>query len=397
VLNQTPSAFAQLIPAQAQNDTHPHSLRVVIFGGEALEPRSLRPWIDRNGTERPRLVNMYGITETTVHVTYWPLSENEILSGQSSVVGTALPHLRTYLLDTHGQPVPIDVPGEIYVGGAGVARGYLNRPGLTAERFIEDPFRRTDHSRLYKSGDLGRWRPDGTLEYLGRNDHQVKIRGFRIELGEIEKQLLRDPRLKDAVVLLREDQSGEKRLVAYFAPRGDLSPAADELRARLKVSLPEYMVPTAFVRIDKLPLTPNGKLDRKALPLPELEAYATRQYEAPQGQVERILVELWEALLQVQRIGRADNFFELGGHSLLATRVIVRVNALFSIDMPLKRLFERPTVQQFSAEVEHLRQMQLLGTIAGGESDVEELLRQVASMPEHEAEQQVLRLREGWQ
>jgi len=226
VLNQTPSAFAQLIEAQAQSSEKKHSLRVVIFGGESLELRTLRPWVERNGAEKPQLVNMYGITETTVHVTYRPLAKEEIESERGSLVGKPIPDLRAYLLDQYRQPVPIGVAGEIYVGGAGVARGYLNRPELTAERFIADPFRAGRQARMYKTGDLGRWRADGTVEYLGRNDHQVKIRGFRIELGEIEAQLLLHAQVKEAVVIAREDVPGEKRLVGYVVGDRNGSPEA---------------------------------------------------------------------------------------------------------------------------------------------------------------------------
>jgi SAM-dependent methyltransferase len=215
VLNQTPSAFVQLSNAQAESVGRGHSLRCVIFGGEALELRTLRPWAERNGVERPRLVNMYGITETTVHVTYQPLSWQEIESECSSVIGKPIPDLRTYLLDRQYEPVPIGVIGEIYVGGAGVARGYLDKGDLTAQRFIADPHSETGGARLYKTGDLGRWRAEGVLEYLGRNDDQVKIRGYRIELGEIEAQLLKHAQVKEAVVVAREDEPGEKRLVAY--------------------------------------------------------------------------------------------------------------------------------------------------------------------------------------
>jgi amino acid adenylation domain-containing protein len=215
VLNQTPSAFGQLIEAQTQYTQQRHSLRTVIFGGEALEPRMLRPWVERNGAERPNLVNMYGITETTVHVTYCPLDANQINSERGSLIGKPIPDLQVYLLDRYRQPVPIGVTGELYVGGAGVARGYLNRPELTAERFIADPFNADAQARLYKTGDLGRWRSDGTIEYLGRNDQQVKIRGYRIELGEIEAQLFEHPQVKEAVVLAREDKAGERSLVAY--------------------------------------------------------------------------------------------------------------------------------------------------------------------------------------
>ncbi|MEP7246666.1 MAG: amino acid adenylation domain-containing protein [Gammaproteobacteria bacterium] len=221
VLNQTPSAFAQLIEAQEQCGDRKQSLRVVIFGGEALELRTLRPWVARNGVARPRLVNMYGITETTVHVTYRPLTAQDIESARCSPVGNAIPDLRVYLLDRYRNPVPIGVVGEMYVGGAGVARGYLNRPALTAERFIPDLFSADPLARLYKTGDLGRWNTDGTLDYAGRNDQQVKIRGYRIELGEIETLLANHAQVKDAVVLLREDVSGEKRLVAYVVGERD--------------------------------------------------------------------------------------------------------------------------------------------------------------------------------
>ena len=223
VLNQTPSAFAQLIGAQERAPQERYSLRVVIFGGEALEFGMLRPWAKRNGATKPQLVNMYGITETTVHVTYRPLTEQEIESERGSLIGRAIPDLRAYLLDAHRQPVPIGVAAEIYIGGAGVARGYLNRLELTAERFVKDPFSSDPRARMYKTGDLGRWLADGTIEYLGRNDHQVKIRGFRIELGEIEARLLEHPLVSEAAVLAREDEPGERRLVAYVV--GDRSAA----------------------------------------------------------------------------------------------------------------------------------------------------------------------------
>jgi acyl-coenzyme A synthetase/AMP-(fatty) acid ligase/acyl carrier protein len=358
VLNQTPSAFAQLIDTQAQS-AQEHSLRVVIFGGEALELRTLRPWVERNGAERPRLVNMYGITETTVHVTYRALSREEIEKERGGVVGKPITDLRMYLLDRYRQPVPIGVTGEIYVGGAGVARGYLNRAELTAERFIVDPFSAGGGARLYKTGDLGRWRADGTIEYLGRNDHQVKIRGYRIELGEIEAQLAQHEQVKEAVVVAREDVPGEKYLVAYVIAKEQpcdvgVTSTVDALRSYLREKLPEYMVPSVVVTLDSLPLTPNGKLDRRALPAPD-RTYRGENYEAPEGEVEETLADIWQELLRVERVGRQDNFFELGGHSLHGMRLMAKVAERLAVRLPVLSIFQYPTIQQMAKFVESLQ------------------------------------------
>ncbi|HYX24290.1 MAG TPA: amino acid adenylation domain-containing protein, partial [Thermoanaerobaculia bacterium] len=270
ILNQTPSAFRQLIWAEeavlagAAPDL---ALRYVIFGGEALEPASLAPWFERHGDERPRLINMYGITETTVHVTYRELSWQDV-SRAVSAVGCPIPDLGVYLLDSTLQLVPVGVPGEIHVGGAGLAEGYLSRPELTAERFIPNPFGDAG-SRLYKSGDLARRLPDGDLEYLGRIDHQVKVRGFRIELGEIESALVRHPAVREAVVLAVDGP--DRRLVAWVVPASGEAVSLSELRSFVAQSLPDYMLPSALVLLDSLPLTPNGKIDRRALPAPETE------------------------------------------------------------------------------------------------------------------------------
>jgi aryl carrier-like protein len=240
--------------------------------------------------------------------------------------------------------VPTGVPGEIYIGGTSVARGYLNRPELTAERFIPSPFVESD--RLYKTGDLARYLPDGTIEFLGRNDQQVKIRGFRIELGEIESRLNAHEGVRDAVVAAREDVPGDKRLVAYYRPvNGAVS--AESLRTHLQSSLPEYMVPAAYVELASLPLTPNGKLDRKALPAPDGDAYAVREYEAPIGEVETALAQIWCEVLNIDRVGRHDNFFELGGHSLLMVRVIERMRAL-GLKADVRSLFTAPTLMELS-------------------------------------------------
>ncbi|AZC31801.1 Siderophore biosynthesis non-ribosomal peptide synthetase [Pseudomonas chlororaphis subsp. piscium] len=329
VLNQTPSAFRQLIPAQ---DATPHALRCIIFGGEALEFPILAPWVARNATQQTRLVNMYGITEITIHATYRELTDADIAAGHGSLIGKPLPDLRAYLLDQHGQPTPLGVAGELHIAGAGVARGYLNRPELTAERFIDDPFCADPHARMYKTGDLGRWLPDGTIEYLGRNDFQVKLRGFRIELGEIEAALARCEGVRDAVVIPREDVPGDKRLVAYVLPQTGVEIAPAELRQQLARQLAEYMLPSAFVTLEAFPLTPNGKLDRQALPAPDLTAVATRGYQAPAGEMETTLAQIWQDLLGLARVGRNDHFFELGGDSLLMLRVCSRAGQVFGLD-----------------------------------------------------------------
>ena len=353
VLNQTPSAFAQLIEMQARATGERLSLRLVIFGGEALEFRTLRPWLASNGADRPQLVNMYGITETTVHVTYRRLTEDDIESERGSLVGRPIPDLQVYLLDGRRQLVPIGVAGEIYVGGAGVARGYLNRRELTAERFVRDPFSTDPNARLYRSGDLGRWRPDGTIDYLGRNDDQVKIRGFRIELGEIEAQLVTHPEIKEAVVIAREDVPGEKRLAAYVIARNPTTsvPKVEDLRTHLKAVLPEHMMPSAFVLLEYIPLTANGKLDRRALPTPELGSHVRQRYEAPQGEVEETLAGIWRELLRIEQVGRQDNFFELGGHSLLVLRMLFEIERSLGTALRVTDVYQYSTLRELSIRI----------------------------------------------
>ncbi|PHM22404.1 non-ribosomal peptide synthase/polyketide synthase [Xenorhabdus ehlersii] len=325
ILNQTPSAFRQLISAQ---DTTAHTLRCIIFGGEALELYTLAPWVERNPTAQTRLVNMYGITEITVHATYRELTEADIHSRQGSLIGQPLADLRIYILDAYGHPVPLGVAGEIYIAGAGVARGYLNRAELTAERFLTDPFYPDSAARLYKTGDLGRWLPDGNIEYLGRNDFQVKLRGFRIELGEIEAQLTQCDGVREAVVLAREDEPGQKRLIAYLLPQAGIELVPAELRQQLAQHLADYMLPSAFVTLDTFPLTPNGKLNRQALPAPDLSAVATRSYVPPVGETEIALAQIWQKLLGLKQVSRHDHFFELGGHSLMIVSLIEELRNL---------------------------------------------------------------------
>ncbi|MCF7697207.1 amino acid adenylation domain-containing protein, partial [Mycetohabitans sp. B2] len=350
VLNQTPSAFKAWIASQAQSPLR-DQLRYVIFGGEALEPSILQAWYATRTERGPQLVNMYGITETSVHVTYRPLRPEDSTQG-GSPIGVRIPDLKLYLLDAYQQPVPLGAVGELYIGGAGVARGYLNRPELTAERFVSDPFSAEPDARMYKTGDLARYLPDGNLEFLGRNDHQVKIRGFRIELGEIEACLARHVQVHDAVVLARGEGQA-KRLVAYVVAEPD-DALAGNLRTHVSAALPEYMVPSAFIRLDALPLTPNGKLDRRALPAPDAEAFAHQAYEAPQGELEATLAKIWAELLGVEKISRHDSFFALGGHSLLAVQMISRSRTTLGISIPMPVLFEAPTlaalVQRVSAQ-----------------------------------------------
>ncbi|AMO95406.1 D-alanine--poly(phosphoribitol) ligase, subunit 1 [Collimonas fungivorans] len=355
VLNQTPSAFRQFIAAD-QDGGAKHKLRYVIFGGEALETAILKPWYASARNHATRLVNMYGITETTVHVTCRVLVPADAERSGPSPIGMRIPDLSLYVLDPQGRPAPLGMTGEIYVGGAGVARGYLRRPELTAERFLQDPFSATAGTRMYRSGDLGRYLHDGSLEYLGRNDSQVKIRGFRIELGEIEAQLARMAGVREAVVVAREDQPGDKRLVAYLVAQADiLPPEPAVLRAQLRAQLPEYMVPAAYVSLASLPLTPNGKLDRKALPAPEGDAFIQRAYEAPQGGSEQALAQIWSELLGVDSVGRHDHFFELGGHSILAVQLLERMHGkgFFS---DIRSFFAEPTLAALAATVVSARQ-----------------------------------------
>ncbi|MEA2563045.1 MAG: hypothetical protein QOH06_4549 [Acidobacteriota bacterium] len=337
VLNQTPSAFLQLLWAEESvlGEAAPDlALRRVIFGGEALDLSSLAPWFRRHGDERPLLVNMYGITETTVHVTYRPIREADLAAGRGSVVGVPIPDLTLHVVDPDLQLQPVGVPGEIVVGGEGVAQSYLGRPELTAQRFVPDPFGPAG-ARLYRSGDLARRLPDGDLEYLSRIDHQVKIRGFRIELGEIEAVLSRHPAVSQAIVLVREDV-----LVAWYVGEPVI---VSDLRAALGKELPDYMIPSWFVPLPSLPLTANGKVDRKALPAPDASRQG-REFVAPEGPVQERLAGIWAEVLKLERIGARDNFFELGGHSLLATQVLSRMKKAFGVDLPLRTLFDSPTV-----------------------------------------------------
>jgi len=339
------------------SDSVPDTLEDVIVAGEQLRiSDELRGLFTRLG--RCRLHNHYGPTETHV-VTELTLTGDPARWPVLPPIGRPTENARVYVLDAWRQPVPIGAPGEIYVGGDSVAKGYLRRPELTSQRFIADPFDSTKSGRMYRTGDVGRWRSDGTLEYLGRNDQQVKIRGFRIELGEIEEQLARCGGVKDAAVVAREDVPGEKRLVAYVTHRDGSIPTVEELRAHLQEVLPEYMLPSAFVSLASFPRTPSGKLDRLALPAPQSVAYATSQYEAPQGAIEEALARIWAELLRVEMIGRRSNFFELGGHSMLGARLIAKLREHFEVPLSVIDVFQHPTIQRMAKLIASLRPMAL--------------------------------------
>jgi amino acid adenylation domain-containing protein len=328
-----------------------HGMNRVLFGGEMCDPQSIRQALKK--PPQRGLLHVYGPTETTTFASYFPI---ETVRERSTVpIGRPIANTRIYILDAHGEPVPVGVTGELYIGGAGVARGYLNRPALTAEKFLKDPFTDDANGRMYRTGDLGRWLAGGNIEFLGRNDFQVKIRGFRIELGEIEARLSEHAGVQEAVVLAREDTPGDKRLVAYYtsSPVTDSEQevvGAEQLRLHLSAALPDYMVPAAYVRLESLPLTPNGKLDRKALPAPEGDAYGVRQYEAPQGTIEKLLAGIWAELLKLDQVGRHDNFFELGGHSLMAVTLSERMRRNgFAVDV--RAVFATTTLAELATTV----------------------------------------------
>jgi amino acid adenylation domain-containing protein len=341
VLNQTPAAFRALIRAEEiMEPPGSLALRYVIFGGEALDFQSLRPWFERHGDQTPQLVNMYGITETTVHVTYRPVVLRDLETAFGSLIGVPIPDLQVYLLDEKRQPVPDGMRGEIYVGGAGVARGYLNRQALTAERFIQNPFAGEEGGRLYRTGDLARLLPGGDLQYLGRIDQQVKIRGFRIELGEIEAALSRHPAVREAVVIARE-RGGNNELIAYIVSKAIVT--VEELRNWLHAKLPDYMMPAAFVRMDAFPLTQNGKVDRHALPGPK--SSLSENFPASWTELERTIATVWrEVLGDAAEIGANDNFFDVGGNSLRMTEANTKLVRAIGRPLSVTTMFQYPTI-----------------------------------------------------
>ena len=294
---------------------------------------------------------MYGITETTVHVTYRPITTANLATTRGSLIGEPIPDLELYVLDQSQNLVPIGVPGELYVGGAGVGRGYLNRPELTAERLIPNPFRPGVGKRLYRSGDLARYLPNRDIEYRGRIDGQIKIRGFRIELGEIEAVMRQHVAVREVVVISLGEKPAEQRLVAYVIP-AQQPPTISELNGFLRQQVPEYMVPSAFMFLDTLPLTSNGKLDRRNLPDPDQSRPEQESpFVAPRTPVEELLAQIWAEVLKLEQVGIHDNFFELGGHSLLLTQVASRIQRDFLVLLPLRTLFDAPTIADQSAAI----------------------------------------------
>ncbi|HEU5413925.1 MAG TPA: amino acid adenylation domain-containing protein, partial [Candidatus Angelobacter sp.] len=341
LMSTVPSAMTAVLDQHALLP----SLGTINLAGEPLKKTLIEKVFARSNATR--VCNLYGPTETTTYSTWISFRRDEKIVES---IGRPVANTQIYLLDKNKHPVPLGAVGEIYIGGAGVARGYLNRPELTQERFLTNPFSRHPKARMYKTGDLGRFREDGTIEYLGRNDFQVKIRGFRVELEEIEAALARCAGVREAVVLARDDHSGDKRLVAYITTTADRALPLDVegLRSHLSSLLPGYMVPAVYVLLEKLPLTPNDKVDRKALPPPDDGAYATRAYESPVGEMETSIARVWMQALKLERIGRHDNFFEIGGHSLLIVKIMTLLRQL-GIRTTIADLFNHPTIESFAA------------------------------------------------
>jgi amino acid adenylation domain-containing protein len=370
LINTVPSGIAALLRL-LRGTPLPASVRTVNLAGEPLRPHLVRE-IQNAGTVE-KVYDLYGPSEDTTY------STKALREGDGpEIIGRPISNTQAYLLDRNLEPVPIGVSGEVYLGGEGIARGYYNRPELTAESFIPNPFDRKPGSRLYKTGDVARYLPDGTIQYLGRLDHQVKIRGYRIELGEIETTLNQLTGIKEAVVVAREDEPGDIRIVAYVVPEEEpLSPP--DLREFLKQTLPEYMVPAAFVELGEVPLTPNGKLDRQALPKPtgSLTGLETK-FLAPRNPVEKVLAKIWSEVLGLERVGARDNFYELGGHSLLATQVVARVGQTFEVELPLRVFFENPTVAGLTEVLENC------DTVPGRVSAIAKILEQIDAMDAEE-------------
>ncbi|MBV9790344.1 MAG: amino acid adenylation domain-containing protein, partial [Chloroflexi bacterium] len=350
LLDAVPS-YMQAVLNEVALEQPANALRYLLIGGEKIEQRLLQSVFGQFGPT-VEIINIYGLTEISDINILGPIRAQDI--GKPITVGQPLQNNRIYVLDAFDQPQPVGIAGEVCVSGESVSRGYLFRPELTADRFVVCPFE--DGQIMVRTGDLGRWRSDGTIEILGRIDHQVKVRGFRIETGEIEAVLATHPSVTECVVVVREDEPGDKRLVGYVAPReGMAEPTSGELRQLLGAQLPEYMVPAAFVTLPALPKTPNGKIDRKALPVPELQSEIDATFVAPTTPIEELLAQIWADVLGVERLGTRSNFFDLGGHSLLGTQIVSRIREAFGVELPLRVVFEAPTVVELAARIEAAR------------------------------------------
>jgi len=351
LLNVTPTAFSMLVDADSRGVLS--KIQTVMLVGEPIQIHKLflLP------SPRPEVINTYGQLESGLASFHRIPPGSDLSVEKAASIGRPMAHVRIYILNENSKPVSDGAEGELYIGSASISRGYLNRPELTAERFLPDPFVSASEARMYKTGDRGRWLPDGAIEFLGRNDFQVKLRGIRIELGEIEARLLEHPDVREAAVIVREDNPGDERLVAYYLTsrtgnglRSPLHPG--QLRLHVAAGLPEHLVPAAYVWLESWPTTPNGKLDRRALPPPKRDSYPSREYEPLQGLMETEVAAIWAKVLKAEQLGRHDNFFSLGGNSLLAMQVEVRLRKAFGIEVPVARLFESPTVESFAKVVE---------------------------------------------
>jgi len=375
VVNLPPAYWHQVAEAWAENSDHvgPQKLRLTIIGGDVLQPETLRLW-SKAGLGHVRLLNAYGPTESTITSLTFEVPSTFQTNGTVTriPIGRPLQRRRAYVLDGHDRILPVGVPGELCIGGKGLARGYLGRPDLTAERFVPDPHTDEPGQRMYKTGDVVRYLPDGVVEFFRRSDDQIKVRGFRVEPGEIETALGWHSGVRQVVVLNRQDLPGDNRLVAYIVPRDEHPPATSELRSFAKEKLPAFMVPSSFVVLESLPMTPGGKVDRQALPAPVLERVdLENSYVLPRTPVEQELADMWQQVLGVEKVGVHDNFFDLGGHSLLATQLVSRVRNAFHVEVPLKDLFDAPTVADIAVRIAQ--------DLAGGE-DGEEVAKMLGEL-----------------
>jgi amino acid adenylation domain-containing protein len=383
-----PTAYWHELTAELGTDhlQLPEALRLVIIGGEKALPERLAAWRQRASGE-VRLLNTYGPTETTIVATTCDIANTRLETNREVPIGRPLRNTLAYVLDSALRPVPFGIPGELYLGGEGVARGYLNRPDLTAQKFVANPFGDERAPRLYRTGDVVRYQPDGTIEFLGRVDNQVKIRGFRVETGEIEQALRTQEQVSDAIVLVREDEDGDKRLVAYVVSLTPECPTTTELRDHLIASLPAYMLPTAFVMLENFPLLPNGKIDRQALPRPEQDRPSLDVgFQGPRSPLEESIAKTWGEVLKLDRVGIHDNFFELGGHSLLGAKLISNLKRSLNCELNLIDVFQSPTVERL-AQVIYQRQ-----TESAAEEELAVILTELQTLSDDEAQRRLEQL-----